>query len=370
MKFVSEYRNPKLLKKVLDLIRENSTIPVNLMEVCGTHTVSISRNGIREALPETITLLSGPGCPVCVTATRDIDRAIEIAKQPDVIMTTFGDMMKVPGSYSSFAQEKAKGRDIRVVYSPLDALRVARENPDKKVIFHGVGFETTAPAVAMSILYAEKENLSNFFVLSMHKTVPYVLKALLDLGEVDIHGFILPGHVSSIIGIKPYEFLAEDYGMPGVIGGFEPLDVLQTILLLVKQVEKNEPRIENQYARVVKPEGNPHALKAMNEVFEPCDSDWRGIGVIPYTGLKIREKYKRFDADEIFNDLELPPSVEPRGCSCGEVLRGLKFPYECKLFGKGCTPETPVGPCMVSSEGACAAYYRYEVSFRLNRSSK
>jgi hydrogenase expression/formation protein HypD len=369
MKFISEYRNPELLKKILEKIKSTSTIPINLMEVCGTHTVSISRNGIREALPETITLLSGPGCPVCVTATRDIDKAIEIAKQPDVIMTTFGDMMKVPGSYSSFAREKAKGRDIRVVYSPLDALKIARENPDKKVVFHAVGFETTVPAVAMSILYAEKENISNYFILCMHKTVPFVLKSLLDLGEVDIHGFILPGHVSSIIGLKPYNFLAEDYGMPGVIGGFEPLDVLQTILMLVEQIESNEPRIEIQYKRVVRPEGNPLAIKAMNEVFEPCDSDWRGIGVIPHTGLKLREKYRRFDADEIF-DLELPPPIEPRGCSCGEVLRGVKFPYECKLFGKACTPENPIGPCMVSSEGACAAYYRYDATFGLAHQSR
>lgn len=362
MKYITEFRNSAAIKKLLKKVESASTVPINLMEVCGTHTVAISKSGLRQALPETITLLSGPGCPVCVTANRDTDKAIAIAQQPDVIMTTFGDMIKVPGSYSSFAHERAKGRDIRVVYSPIDALKIARDNPDKKVVFHAVGFETTAPAVAMTVIMAEKEKIFNFYILCLHKTVPLVLKALIDLGEIDIHGYILPGHVSSVIGLKPYEFLAEDYGMPGVITGFEPVDILQGILMLVKQIEKNEPKIEIQYTRVVRPEGNPEALRVMEEVFEPCDSDWRGIGVIPNTGLRLRKKYEHFDAEKVF-DLELKPPIEPRGCSCGEVLRGVKFPYECKLFAKVCNPENPVGPCMVSSEGACAAYYRYDTTF-------
>ncbi|MCK4776887.1 MAG: hydrogenase formation protein HypD, partial [Actinomycetia bacterium] len=296
----------------------------------------------------------------CVTANEEIDKAIALASIPNTILTTFGDMMKVPGSYSSLALEKAKGLDVRVCFSTLDALKLAEENPDKNVIFYGVGFETTAPTIALSIIEAKKRGLKNYFVLSVHKTVPLAMKALLSLGEIKLHGFLCPGHVSTIIGSDAYQPVVDEYHIPCVISGFEPIDILMGIYFLVKQIENNEAKVENRYKRAVKPEGNILAQKAMDEVFEPCDTEWRGIGVIPGTGLKIRAKYSNFDASTFLNDIELPPVVEPKGCSCGEVLRGVIFPYQCKLFGKACTPDNPIGPCMVSSEGSCAAYYRYE----------
>lgn len=329
------------------------------MEVCGTHTVAISRFGLRSALPQNLTLLSGPGCPVCVTANSDIDIAIALSKRKDTIFTTFGDMMKVPGSYTTLAKEKAAGADIRVCYSTLDALKVAAENPDKTIIFFGVGFETTTPTVAMSLIEAKRRNVQNYFVFSAHKVVPPAMKALLDLGEVRLDGFICPGHVSTIIGTRPYEFVARDYKIPCVITGFEPIDILQSILMLVEQAEAGVARVDNQYSRVVRTEGNPIALQAIDEVFEAGDSNWRGIGVIPGSGLKLRAKYEDFDAARFLASVEIPPTKEPVGCQCGEILRGIKFPHECRLFAKACTPEDPVGPCMVSSEGACAAYYRY-----------
>ncbi len=359
MKYLSEYRDPVLAQKVIENIKKISHTPVNLMEVCGTHTVTISKNGIRQVMPKTVTLLSGPGCPVCVTANEDIDKTIWLARQPGVILATFGDMMKVPSSYSNLSAEKAEGVDIRVVYSTLDALQVADDNPDKKVIFFGVGFETTSPTIALSILEARKRKLKNYSVLARHKLIPPAMAALLSLGEVKLHGFICPGHVSTIIGSKPYEFIAEEHGIPCVISGFEPLDVLQTIYMLVRQAENGEARVEVQYKRSVRPEGNTTALKILDEVFEVCDADWRGIGIIPNSGFKLKEEYSDFDADKIFDVDVPPPKDDPPGCSCGEILRGVKFPYQCKLFGKACTPERPIGPCMVSSEGACAAYYRY-----------
>jgi hydrogenase expression/formation protein HypD len=330
------------------------------MEVCGTHTVAVSRFGIRRAVPEGLTLLSGPGCPVCVTPNEEIDWAIEVAKDPQVILATFGDMMKVPGSASSLTREKAAGADIRVCYSTLDALDFAETNPDKKVVFFGVGFETTAPSVAHSIKLAQKRGLKNYFVYSAHKTVPEALRALATSEELNLNGFILPGHVSSIIGVQAYKFVPPDYGLACVIMGFEPVDILQGLLMLIEQVNSGEPKLENQYTRVVREEGNPIALKLLDEIFEPSPSNWRGIGVIPNTGMKIREKYADFDAALVFSDLEVPPPKEVKGCRCGEVLRGVAFPYDCSLFGKACTPESPIGPCMVSSEGSCAAYYRYE----------
>ncbi|MEW6188728.1 MAG: hydrogenase formation protein HypD [Actinomycetota bacterium] len=359
MKYLSEYRDPVLAQKVIENIKKISHTPVNLMEVCGTHTVAISKNGIRQVMPKTVTLLSGPGCPVCVTANEDIDKAIWLARQSGVILATFGDMMKVPGSYSSLSAEKAEGVDIRVVYSTLDALQIADDNPDKKVIFFGVGFETTSPTIALSILEARKRGLKNYSVLARHKLIPPAMAALLSLGEVKLHGFICPGHVSTIIGSKPYKFIAEEHGIPCVISGFEPLDVLQTIYMLVRQAENGEARVEVQYKRSVRSEGNTTALKILDEVFEVCDADWRGIGIIPNSGFKLKEDYSDFDADKIFDVEVPPPKDDPPGCSCGEILRGVKFPYQCKLFGKACTPERPIGPCMVSSEGACAAYYRY-----------
>ncbi|MDI6689553.1 MAG: hydrogenase formation protein HypD [Actinomycetota bacterium] len=359
MKYLSEYRDPALAQKVIENIKKISHTPVNLMEVCGTHTVTISKNGIRQVMPKTVTLLSGPGCPVCVTANEDIDKAIWLARQHGVILATFGDMMKVPSPYSSLSAEKAEGVDVRVVYSTLDALQIADDNPDKKVIFFGVGFETTSPTIALSILEARKRKLKNYSVLARHKLIPPAMAALLSLGEVKLHGFICPGHVSTIIGSKPYEFAAEEHGIPCVISGFEPLDVLQTIYMLVRQAENGEARVEVQYKRSVRPEGNTTALKILDEVFEVCDADWRGIGIIPNSGFKLKEEHSDFDADKIFDVDVPPPKDDPPGCSCGEILRGVKFPYQCKLFGKACTPERPIGPCMVSSEGACAAYYRY-----------
>jgi len=360
VRFLSEYRDKDLAQGILKRIEKISKKPANFMEVCGTHTVAISKNGIRHALPENVQLISGPGCPVCVTANVDIDKMLAVLSLPDVIVTTFGDMMKVPGSYSSLSKERAKGADVRVVYSTLDAIEIAKNNPEKKVVFFGVGFETTTPTIAESIIEAKEKNIKNYSILGAHKVVPPAMKALLDLGEVDLHGFLCPGHVSMVIGSKPYEFIARDYHIPCVIAGFEPLDILESIYMLIKQVEDGRSEVEVQYKRAVKPDGNPVAVGVMNQVFEPADADWRGIGVIPGSGLKIRDEYADFDAARLFPDIEVPPTREHKGCRCGDVLRGLIFPYECALFGKVCTPTEPVGPCMVSSEGSCAAYYRYD----------
>jgi hydrogenase expression/formation protein HypD len=358
VKHVSEFRDPILAKRLIDKITDVADVPMKLMEVCGTHTVAIAKYGLRDVMPDTITLLSGPGCPVCVTANRDIDTAIEMARQSDVVLATFGDMMKVPGSYSSLSREKADGRDVRVVYSPLDSLTVAEEHPEQHVVFLGVGFETTAPTVASAIQTAESRGIGNWSVLSLHKTVPYALKALVDDPEVQVNGLILPGHVSTIIGSRPYEFLATEHGVPSVITGFEPLDVLQGVWMLAKQVHDGGAKVEIAYKRGVMPKGNQTALKKIDEVFRPSDSDWRGIGVIPNTGMAIRDEYGGFDALKRV-PVEPPEPREIPGCQCGDVLRGVVLPFECKLFAKGCTPEHPVGPCMVSSEGSCAAYYRY-----------
>lgn len=360
VKYLSEFRDPELAAGVLRRIEQISTKPVSFMEVCGTHTVSISRNGLRQALPDNIRLLSGPGCPVCVTANADIDRMIAIAQEPDVIMTTFGDMIKVPGSYSSLAKEKAAGADIRIVYSTRDAVKLAQDNPDRRVVFYGVGFETTTPTVAMSIIEAERLGVPNYSVLSVHKVVPPAMKALLDLGEVKLDGFLCPGHVSVVIGTKPYEFIPRDYGVPCVVAGFEPLDILEGVLMLVEQVERGEAKVENAYTRLVTEEGNPVAVAAIDKVFEPTDAAWRGLGVIPGSGLKIRDEFAAFDAARIFAGVEVPPVEEHKGCRCGDVLRGVIYPYECALFGRVCLPEHPIGPCMVSGEGSCAAYYRYD----------
>ncbi len=352
------FRDPELAKKLVAAIQETATEPMKLMEVCGTHTVAIAKNGLRDVMPENVKLLSGPGCPVCVTANADIDTAIEMGRQPDVILATFGDMMKVPGSYSSLSREKGDGHDIRVVYSPLDSLDLARHNPDKTVVFLGVGFETTAPTVASAMLQARHEGLKNYAVLSLHKTVPEALRALVNDPGVQISGFILPGHVSTIIGLAPYRFLAEEYGVPSVITGFEPVDVLQGVYMLAKQIADKRPTVEIAYSRVVPEEGNPTALQRMAEVFVPEDADWRGIGVIPGTGLGIKEEFADLDA-RVRVPVTPPPPKDHKGCQCGDVLRGAVLPYECKLFGRACVPEHPVGPCMVSSEGSCAAYYRY-----------
>ncbi|MFC1958186.1 hydrogenase formation protein HypD [Chloroflexota bacterium] len=358
MRFIDEYRDAELGKKLIERIHRRSIKPVRLMEFCGGHTVTIFKHGIRQLLPPTMEMLSGPGCPVCVTANADLDKAIVLAHLPDVIITTFGDMLKVPGSYSSLQQAKAEGGDIRIVYSTQDALDIARRNPAKSVIFIGIGFETTAPTVAASILEAAQEGIDNYYILSLHKLCPPVIKALLDSGEVRLDGLVCPGHVSAIIGSNPYLFVPRDYGIGCAVSGFEPLDILLCIDMLVAQIESGEPEVEIAYRRGVKPDGNQRALEIMGSVFEPCEADWRGIGIIPGSGLTLRKEYHRFDAEQAFK-IELKPPREPEGCLCGDILRGVKTPLDCNLFRRVCTPEHPVGPCMVSSEGSCATYYHY-----------
>jgi len=359
MRFVDEYRDAELGKRLAERIRRRSTRPVRLMEFCGGHTVTIMKHGIREVLPPTIEMLSGPGCPVCVTANVDLDKAIALALVPGVILATFGDMLKVPGSYASLQEVRAEGGDVRIVYSALDAIGIAGRNPSKPVVFLGIGFETTAPAIAASVLQAAQEGLANYHVLSMHKLCLPVITALLDSGEVRLDGLICPGHVSAVIGSRPYDPIPKDYGIACVISGFEPLDVLQCVDMLVGQIESNEPEVEIAYRRGVRPEGNQRALEVMNTVFEPSPADWRGIGSVPESGLRLREEYRRFDAEAVF-EIDVPPPREPEGCLCGEILRGVKTPLDCQLFRRTCTPERPVGPCMVSAEGSCSAYYHYQ----------
>jgi hydrogenase expression/formation protein HypD len=359
MKYLDEFRDGEKAKPLVEEIRRAADRPLRLMEVCGTHTVSIARYGIRKLLPSGIELVSGPGCPVCVTANRDLDRAIALTRVPKAAVLTFGDMVRVPGSFSSLAQERASGKDIRVVYSPLDALRMAEKDPGRPHIFLGVGFETTAPALAATVLEAEKRKMKNFFLFSAHKTVPQALRVLLQTGEMKLDGFLLPGHVSCIIGSRPYGFLAGDFGLGGVISGFEPLDILQSILLLIRQTKERRPRIEIQYRRGVLPDGNPHAVKALETVFQPVDAEWRGLGLIPQSGLALKEDFSAFDAAREF-PLSLPEPREAAGCRCGDVLRGILRPAACPLFSRACSPRNPVGPCMVSFEGSCAAAYKYE----------
>jgi len=357
LKYVDEYRNKEIAQKILRQVKSISKKKINLMEVCGTHTVAIFRNGIRKILPSNINLISGPGCPVCVTPISYIDEIIALSRGEDFIITTFGDMMRVPGSTSTLEKEKTDGADIRIVYSTLDALQIARNNPSKKVVFMGVGFETTSPTIASAILKAQKDEINNFAVLSVAKIMPPAMKALLEGEEVNIDGFICPGHVSAIIGSKPYNFITTQYKVPCVICGFEPLDILQSIYMLVKQVEDGRIEVEIQYERAVKPEGNKIALDKINEVFKVVDSNWRGIGNIPLSGLGIKDKYEQFNARKF--EVEIEETKESRGCRCGEVLRGVITPPECPLFKKICTPEDPKGACMVSTEGTCAAYYKY-----------
>jgi len=362
MKYITEYRNKdlslRLAGKINDYLLEYKG-QISLMEVCGTHTHSIFRSGIMNLLSKNIKHLSGPGCPVCVTPNEYIDTAIAYSRLPDIIITTFGDMIKVPGSTSSLEKEKAAGGKVKIVYSPLESLEIARTNPKKKVVFLGVGFETTAPLVASTILTASDEKIKNFFVLSGHKLIPPAMTALLENKEVKIDGFICPGHVSAIIGEKPYEPIAFGYGIPSVIIGFEPIDLLQGIEMLVKQITKEkEPTVENQYRRVVRKNGNVKAMSLIKKVFETKDSTWRGLGQLPKSGLYIKDRYFHFDAAKQIK-VTVEATKTPSKCICGKVLTGTKKPYDCKLFGKLCTPENPIGPCMVSSEGTCAAYYKF-----------
>ncbi|WP_028842770.1 hydrogenase formation protein HypD [Thermodesulfovibrio yellowstonii] len=343
---------------VIEKLSKKIQRQINLMEVCGTHTVSIFRHGIRSLIPSNIKLLSGPGCPVCVTPIEDVDRMLYISKQPDVILTTFGDMMRVPGSNGSLYKAKAEGADIRMVYSPLDALKIAENNKNKRIVFFAVGFETTSPLIAGTLFEADRKNIENFYIYSVHKLVPPALEVLVNTEELKLDGFILPGHVSTIIGSKVYEFIPLQYKKACVITGFDADDILHAIAMLLKQISDNEPKVEIQYKDAVKPDGNPKAIEFINRYFEPADSNWRGIGIIPKSGLKLKEKYAYRDAQKIFSISGIK-AREPQGCKCGLVLIGVKLPTECPLFAKICTPENPVGACMVSSEGSCAAYYKY-----------
>ena len=346
-----------LPEKIRDLMGSIGR-PIKFMEVCGTHTVAIFRHGIRDVIPKEISLLSGPGCPVCVTPIKDVDAAIAISRRDDCLLSTFGDMMRVPGSKQSLFHAQAEGAHIRIVYSPMDALKLAAENKEKNVVFFATGFETTSPSIAGTLSEAERLGINNFYIYSAHKTVPPALKVLLDSPDLKIDGFILPGHVTVIIGTQPYEFIAADYKIPAVVTGFEAADILQAIAMLLEQIASGRSEIEIQYTRVVKREGNQKAMALIHTYFEPSDANWRGIGVIPGSGLKLRDTFSRYDVSRVFN-LEIPDGQEPKGCQCGQVLRGIKIPTDCRLFGKACTPEHPVGACMVSTEGSCAAYYKY-----------
>ncbi len=333
--------------------------PARIMEVCGTHTMTAFRSGLHALLPAAIRLLSGPGCPVCVTPTAFIDRAIALARRTDVTLATFGDLLRVPGTESSLERERARGAQVKVVYSPMDALAEARARPERQVVFLGVGFETTAPAVAWTLKQAVAGNQSNFSVLCAHKTMPRAMAALLRGGDVKIDGFLCPGHVSAIIGSRPYAFICREHGIPCVVAGFEAGDMLAAIGMLLRQLVEKRAAVEIQYTRGVGPDGNPEARAILDEVFEPCDSDWRGLGVIAGSGLRLGDAFRAHDALRRWPDLVLPAPAEPAGCLCGDVLRGARTPAECPLFRTRCTPETPVGACMVSSEGTCAAYFRY-----------
>jgi len=359
MKYIDEYRDRSLARKISREIERISTKPLSFMEVCGGHTMAVQKFGIPSLLPGHITLLSGPGCPVCVSGNRFIDHAVALSRLEDVIITTFGDLVRVPGSSSSLEREKAKGADIRIVYSVLDALRIAKENPSHNIVFLGIGFETTAPTSAAAIVKASDLNIQNFFLLSSHKVMPPAMEALIDEG-VKLDGYIAPGHVSTITGSGIYREIPEKYGLGCVISGFEPADLLQSIYMLIRQCEAGTPRVEIQYKRAVKEEGNVKAQQLLAEVFEPADEWWRGLGILKNSGLKLREKYSRFDAESI--SVEVEETIEPKGCICGEVLKGVKTPKDCKLFGKACDPSRPVGACMVSPEGACHAWYRYNRS--------
>lgn len=357
MKYIDEYRNKEMVLNLATEIKKASTRPVRLMEVCGGHTMSIQKFGIPYLLPDTIELISGPGCPVCVTSRNFIDSAIAYSRLNDVIITTYGDLIRVPGSSSTLEKERAAGADIRIVYSILDALTIAKENKKKKIVFLGIGFETTAPSSAAGIIKAEMAGLWNFYVYSAHKVMPPAMETLIDEG-VKIDGYIGPGHVSTITGVGIYENIPKKFGLGVVVSGFEPVDIMQSILMLVKQIENNIPKVEIQYTRAVKLEGNIKAQQMLDEVFECRDDWWRGLGVLKNSGLKIRKAYERHDAEKMI-ETQVEETKEPRGCLCGEVLRGVKKPKECPLFGKTCTPSNPIGSCMVSSEGSCQAYYLY-----------
>lgn len=370
MKYAEEFRDPVAAKAVLSKIASvvgqigaTAQNPVRIMEICGGHTHAIFRYGLDKLTPEGIEFIHGPGCPVCVLPMSRVDECVELAERPEVIFTTFGDAMRVPGTQKSLMQAKAEGADIRMVYSPLDALEIARRNPDREVVFFGLGFETTTPSTALSIQQAAREELSNFTVFCNHITVPPPIRALLDDPHMVLDGFVGPGHVSMVIGVHPYDFIAEEYGKPLVVAGFEPLDLLQSVLMVLEQIRDGRAEIENQYSRVVPEHGNAVSLAAIADVYEERPTfEWRGLGEIDASGLRIRERYAAYDAEAKFGigyGAERRVVEEPEGCSCGAVMTGRMKPIECPQFGCGCTPEMPLGALMVSSEGACAAYYQY-----------
>jgi len=332
---------------------------IRIMEVCGTHTMAIARSGLKQLLPANIELISGPGCPVCVTAQEDIERVLLLAQKPGVIITTFGDMLRVPGSTGSLQEIEARGADVRVVYSPLDAVTLARKNPEKEVVFLAVGFETTAPTVAVALETAHWEGIENFSIVCLHKLVIPALRALLTDKETEIHGFLLPGHVSTIIGTFPYEFIPREYQRACVVSGFEPGDILESVWLICRQLKSRDFKVENQYRRGVKTEGNKVALEKLRKYFMPGNSLWRGMGRLKDSGLVLRPEFIKYDAMLKFDLQDAPVKLAPSGCICGQVLKGIVSPEKCGLFGEKCTPASPVGPCMVSSEGACAASYYY-----------
>lgn len=362
MKYIDEFRDRRLIAKVAGEIRKaaDPRRSYSFMEVCGTHTMAIFRFGLRALLPRNIRLISGPGCPVCVTPNDYLDTAIALARTGGVTIATFGDMMRVPGSRSSLELERSRGASIKAVYSTLDAIEIARRHPESQVVFLGIGFETTAPTVAASIIAAKRQGIRNYSVLCGHKTMPEVMEALLKDGDVAVDGFLLPGHVSVVIGTRPYAFLARRYGKRCVVSGFEPLDIMQSILMLLRQAK---PNVEIQYSRLIGKGGNARARRIMGWVFEKASSDWRGIGRVKDSALAIRREFSAFDAAKRFR-IRIPKAVEPRGCICGAVLKGVKTPPECGLFGRVCTPAHPVGSCMVSAEGTCAAYYTYGAQYQ------
>ena len=366
MKYLSEFRDPVLADKLLNEIKididllKYSERKIRMMEVCGGHTHTIFKYGLEQLLPKEIELIHGPGCPVCVLPINKVDECVELAEEKQVILTTFGDGIRVPGSKKSLLQAKAEGADIRIVYSPMDALDIAVKNPGKDVVFFALGFETTMPSTALTVQEAKKQEVLNFSILCNHITIPQTLKALLDTDNLNLDAFIGPGHVNMIIGTEVYGFIVNQYKKPIVISGFEPLDILQSISMLIKQLLENRCEIENQYKRVVSKKGNIIAQEAINNVYQIKEySEWRGLGLIPESGVMLRNEYELYDAEKKY-DLKTVNTPDPEKCQCGEVLQGLIKPNECKLFGKECTPHNPIGALMVSSEGSCAAYYNYK----------
>jgi hydrogenase expression/formation protein HypD len=359
MRYIDEFRDPAAAKALVDRIRRDAgDAPARLMEVCGTHTVAIARGGIRPLLSGAVTMVSGPGCPVCVTPDGYIDAAIALGTEKGALMASFGDMLRVPGKSSSLEKEKGNGLDVRIVYSPLDAVALAAASPGREVVFLGVGFETTVPAIAGAIRTAAAQGVANFSVLSSVRTIPGAMDALASDPEVAVEGFLCPANVSAIIGADAYRPVAEKHGIPCVVAGFEPLDILLGISMLLRQIKEGAARVENEYSRVASAGGNRKAQELVRETFTPCDTGWRGIGVIPDTGLRIAERFAGFDAERKFG-VPVVYSPEKTACRCGDVLKGKILPDGCPLFGTGCVPEEPYGPCMVSSEGTCAAYFRY-----------